>query len=475
MDDHRKVRPPFACRALIRVASWIVPPRARSTWRAKWDSNLWSWWILFERGELTGRDSAELMRYSWGAFVDAFWLRISREYLRRSVRGSGFVLTAAGAVLLTMAALTHGFRGPRALFEPLPLEDPGSLVAIQYSGAMDEPFGVPPRLVPLWRAKSSLLSDLAGFMHPQRTPRAWVTTSFFSLLGVRPALGRTFRPGDGDVAVLSGAAWRSLFGRDPRVIGKTIDVDGAPHVIIGILPETFWAISRSIDIWTPLTLEPQPAPSVPFLIGAVGRLKPGASEDKVRAELFEIARNANQFLPRPPQVTSFNAVPTHPYGPYMFALLFALVSGGVLVARALPPPSGRGLRYWSFLVSKTLLLVAIPLLLWVEINGVILSSMPATLVRNMILVVLTPAFVFICAFAVWWSFADQRGRCPVCLQLLTMPVSIGSWSSVLDPATTELVCDSGHGSLSFPDVVDGQPDRWTNLDPSWIELFREKK
>src|ERR1017187_6774650 len=189
MDDHRKVRPPFACRALIRVASWIVPPRARPAWRAKWDSNLWSWWILFERGELTGRDSAELMRYSWGAFVDAFWLRISREYLRRSVRGSGFVLTAAGAVLLTMAALTHGFRGPRALFEPLPLEDPGSLVAIQYSGAMDEPFGVPPRLVPLWRAKSSLLSDLAGFMHPQRTPRAWVTTSFFSLLGVRPALG----------------------------------------------------------------------------------------------------------------------------------------------------------------------------------------------------------------------------------------------------------------------------------------------
>jgi hypothetical protein len=111
----------------------------------------------------------------------------------------------------------------------------------------------------------------------------------------------------------------------------------------------------------------------------------------------------------------------------------------------------------------------------VEIDGAILSSMPTTLVRNMILVVLTPAFVFICAFAVWWSFADQRGRCPVCLQLLTLPVSIGSWSSVLDPATTELVCDSGHGSLSFPDVVDGQPDRWTNLDPSWSELFREKK
>jgi hypothetical protein len=415
------------------------------------------------------------MRYSWGAFVDAFWLRISRESLRRAIRGPEFVLVAAGAVLLTMAALTHGFRGPRALFVPLPLQDPGSLVAIQYSGAMDEPSGVPPRWVPLWNAKSSLLSGVAGFWRPQGTPRAWVTTNFFSLVGVEPALGRTFRPGDSSVAVLSGSAWRAVFRGDPGVIGKTIDVDGAAYAIVGVLPETFWAISRTIDIWTPLELEPQPAPGVPFLIGAVGRLKPGASEDRVRAELFDIAQKANQFLPAPPRVTAFNALPTHPYGPYLVALLFALVAGGLLVARALPPPTGRGLKYWSFLVLKTLLLVAVPLLLWVEIDGVILSTMAASLIRNIILVVLTPAFIFICAFAVWWSFADQRGRCPVCLQLLTMPVTIGSWSSVLDPATTELVCDSGHGSLSFPDAADGQPDRWTNLDPSWSELFRGKR
>ena len=84
MDDHRTVRPPLACRALVRVASWIAPPHARPAWRAKWDSNLWNWWVLFERGELTGRDSAELIRYSWGALADAFWLRFSREYLRRA-------------------------------------------------------------------------------------------------------------------------------------------------------------------------------------------------------------------------------------------------------------------------------------------------------------------------------------------------------------------------------------------------------
>lgn len=474
MGDHRSVRPPLACRALIRLAGWVAPPHARSAWRAKWDSNLWSWWILFERGELTGRDSAELKRYGRDALADAFWLRFSRDSLRRMVRGPGFVLAAAGAVLLAMAAATHGFRGPRALFVPLPIEDPGSLVAIRYSGAMDQPSGVPPLWVPLWREKTSLLSGLTAYWRPRGTPRAWVTTNFFSLLGVQPVLGRTFRPGDANVAVLSGAAWRSVFGRDPHVLGRSIDVDRAAYSVVGVLPDAFWAISPSIDIWTPLKLDP-PAPGVPFLIGAVGRLRRGASEDKVRAELFDIARKDDPRLPAPPQVTSFNALPIHPYGPYLYALLFALVAGALLVARALPLPGGRGVKYWSFLVSKALMVVAVPLLLWVEIDGLALSHLPAGLPRFLILVALTPAFIFICAFAVWWSFADQRARCPVCLQLLTMPVSIGSWSSVLDPATTELVCDSGHGSLAFPETDGGLRDRWTNLDPSWSELFREKR
>jgi len=54
-----------------------------------------------------------------------------------------------------------------------------------------------------------------------------------------------------------------------------------------------------------------------------------------------------------------------------------------------------------------------------------------------------------------------------------MPVMIGSWASVFEPVTTELLCEEGHGSLCVPET--GQPDRWTPLDASWRELFDSKR
>jgi hypothetical protein len=266
-----------------------------------------------------------------------------------------------------------------------------------------------------------------------------------------------------------------MFRRDPGVVGRTVALDGREYTIVGILPDAFWAISRSIDIWTPLRLDPAPPADIPFLIGAVGRLNPGASEDGVRAELFDIASQAGQFLPRPPQVASFGAVPARPWGPYLFGLLFALAAGAVGVAKGLSLPAGGGWRYWSFLTLKTPLLVAIPALLWVQAGDALVPVAHVGVLRGIVVVLVTVAFVFLCALAVWWSFADQRSRCPVCLQLLAMPVSLGSWSSVLDPATTELLCDSGHGSLCQPESEEGLPDRWTTLDSSWKELFGGKK
>jgi hypothetical protein len=474
MPNGRDVRPPLPCRALIRIAAWIVPSQVRPEWRARWDASLWNWWILFERGELTTRDQAQLLRYSWSSFLDAFWLRITPENLRHSLRSAGFVLACGAFALLILAASTHGFRSTRALFVPLPLKDPGSLVSIRYSGLANEPSGVPPGLVPIWRAKSKLLSDLAGFVHPASDRRAWVTPNFFSLMGVQPLLGRTFRPEDTDAAVLSGTYWRSAFRADPAAIGKNIESDGREYRVIGVLPDSFWAISTDIDVWTPLILDPPPPAGLPFVIGVIGRPIPGADTDAVRAELLKIAWEARWTRVRAPMVSSFLGVPEQPLFLYFSWVGFALLTGGMLVARGLPRPSG-GWRYWSFLALKTGMLAAGLSLLWVEASGALRGRIPAGVAQDLVCVVLVSIVYFVaCACAVWWSFSDQRRRCPVCLQRLTMPVTMGSWGSVLDPATTEFLCDSGHGSLCLP-AAQGQPDRWTNLDPSWSELFNGKR
>jgi putative ABC transport system permease protein len=83
--------------------------------------------------------------------------------------------------------------------------------------------------------------DLTGAGEPAQLPIARVTPNFFSLLGVSPALGRTFNDAEGQpeshpVVVLSNALWRARFHSDPAVVGSSIDLDGIPSTVIGVMP-----------------------------------------------------------------------------------------------------------------------------------------------------------------------------------------------------------------------------------------------
>jgi hypothetical protein len=72
--------------------------------------------------------------------------------------------------------------------------------------------------------------------------------------------------------------------------------------------------------------------------------------------------------------------------------------------------------------------------------------------------------------AVIWVFDDQRRRCPVCLRRLARPVTMGSWASMFEPATTEFLCDEGHGALSLAENENSDGDRWVALDASWRDF-----
>ena len=449
------MQPPVICRCLIRAASWIVPAHQRPSWRRKWESMLDNAWVLFERGELdrSGRDW--LASCCWAGCREAFRTRLAL------FRSPGFLLTAALAALALSGVVSEGFRGTRALFEPLPIQDPGRLVALRYTGSVGQPAGIPPRLLPVWAGKASLITGIAGFWRRPNSPHGHATPNFFELLGARPARGRLFLPNDRNSAVLSDWAWRTTFHSDLGIVGRKITLEGNEYDVVGVLPDTFWAISPQIGVWTPFHVGPPPDSGLPVLIGALVRLKPGATWQALRSDLFRAAWSANQVLPRPPE-TWWPPLPSSQWIGYVLGIAFAIAVGAFLVVRQ----QGFGLRhnwrYWRFLASKTVLLLLIPSVLWIETGR--FTPIPAR-------PIVTLLFLAACALALWWSFADQRRRCPVCFEWLALPVSLGSWSSVLEPATTEFLCESGHGALCVPETEQGERDRWTTLDGSWRDFF----
>lgn len=79
---------------------------------------------------------------------------------------------------------------------------------------------------------------------PEKARAAWCSWNFFSVLGVSPALGRTFTPQDDSpdaeaTAILSNALWMRRYNGDPSIIGKSIWLDAKPYTVIGVLPQSF--------------------------------------------------------------------------------------------------------------------------------------------------------------------------------------------------------------------------------------------
>jgi hypothetical protein len=155
--------------------------------------------------------------------------------------------------------------------------------------------------------------------------------------------------------------------------------------------------------------------------------------------------------------------------PMVFAFFTALVLAGI----GRRPSGGHGWRYWTFLTTKTFAATALATLAWIESVALAHSTYnnPLSVLPP---ILLTLFYIAAIGWTVQWSLSDQRARCPVCLNRLAMPVSIGSWASVLEPATTELVCPEGHGSLAMTETESAEADRWTNLDNSWKDLFEHK-
>ncbi len=154
-------------------------------------------------------------------------------------------------------------------------------------------------------------SNLTGAGQAVRVSVRNVTTNYFPMLGVRPFLGRTFLASEGklgsnQVALLSESLWRNRFGSDPRILGRTIHLEGWGYTVVGVMPASLRY--PSADVWTPFALNgkmfsPHSLRWSPLTV--VGRLKPGIGIIEAQSDLQVITEQVSKDYP--PQASQFRA------------------------------------------------------------------------------------------------------------------------------------------------------------------------
>ncbi len=248
----------------------------------------------------------EIYRMNSLGWVETIWQDL-RYAIRMLTRNRGFTAIAVVTLALGIGATTAIFTVVNAvLLRPLPYPHPEQLIYVQE--ILGE-YGINPFVwnseFAAWRKRAQTLSPVAAYMNswsnltgsgePQRVTVGMATNSFFSLLGVRPALGRLFlpegvRPGGAPVVVLSSSLWKRRFSGDPAVVGKGIVLDGKTYTVVGVLPPSFVIpdqFKTDYALWVPLAEDENGAG--PFrILRAIGRLKPGVNLAAARAELDTI-------------------------------------------------------------------------------------------------------------------------------------------------------------------------------------------
>lgn len=218
------------------------------------------------------------------------------------------------------------------LIDALPYADAGRLVRV-YSLHNDAALGTAPLSPGVARdiaerarsfahvasfRSSALEQTFVGRDGPRVVASANVSGGFFGTLGVRAALGRTLgesdmAPGAPAVAVLSDDAWQRLFGGDASVIGRSVRLEGAPVVVVGVLPRGFVGPMGHADFWVPLDLRPYLGNPIGerrlHMLGLIGRLARGVTPEAAERELVTIAQDLAREHPESDGSFSLKSLP----------------------------------------------------------------------------------------------------------------------------------------------------------------------
>jgi putative ABC transport system permease protein len=296
--------------------------------------------------------------WSWNGLEQL--LREVRYGIRTLRRTPGFAVIAIVVMALGIGANVALFTVVRSvLLKPLPYRDPDRLATLYEADSR----GNHPQWSPYlpvdagsmyeWQQAAQGMADMAftspwqqynlsaeGGKLPEKIDAAWCSWNLFDVLGVQPALGRSFsaaddRSGVPATVLLTHSFWKRRYGGDPAIVGKTIWLDARPYAVIGVLPESFVYLSKMVDdpvqLWTPLTHEAPPSilntyEDHEFLVPS--RLRSGVTLPALVERLKAVQKQIVAAHPKPAVHNSVSALSmlddaTYDYKTPLFVLLAA--------------------------------------------------------------------------------------------------------------------------------------------------------
>jgi len=233
------------------------------------------------------------------------WGGSLRHALRTLRRTPGFAATVVGTLGLAIGTITAVFAVlDRVLLQPLPYAHADRLVfiaGIAPGSDMKGEFGPAAEFFLQYQDGAKLVEDVAVYNtftssmrvdeRVERIRMGAVSRSLFSTLGAQPALGRLPLPADEDRAVvISDALFRSWFGSDPSVVGRSYDMAGKSRTVVGVMRPEFRFPNRDTLLWAVNDIHAEGLQLGHFGYNMVGRLAKGASLASAEAELTTLAQ-----------------------------------------------------------------------------------------------------------------------------------------------------------------------------------------
>lgn len=247
--------------------------------------------------------------------MNAFWQDI-RFGVRTLLKHPGFTLVAALSLGLGIGAITSVFSIiSSVLLHPHPFSDPQTLVTVQpvhlvkgWQGAVSYPEFLD------WQERNDIFDaitvysggsfNLTGPEGPEHVDAAYVTSTFFPILRVRPVLGRNFRPEEDKlngpkVVMISEGLWKTRYHGRADIIGQAITLDGEPFTVVGVVPTDFRFLDTGpADVWTPAQVRKWAGVRGSHWMESVARLKAGVSLQQAEASMNAVMRGMEEEFPK---------------------------------------------------------------------------------------------------------------------------------------------------------------------------------